>query len=384
MPSKSRYELIVIGAGAMGAAAACAAGKRTLRTIVIEQFAIGHDRGSSHGDTRICRRAYFEHPGYVPLANLAYRDWEALETATGAVLFERVGLLFGGPADGRVVRGVRESAGAYGVRIDEIPPAVRRERFGMFRVPDEHVALHEPDAGFLRTERAVTSMVETARRAGVDVRTAARVTGWRADSSGVRVEVDGKSISSERLIVTAGPWSAAVLAELNLPLRVERRMQFWFPTDDPRWAAAAGCPVFGFETDDRFFYGTPSLDGRMLKVAEHTSIGNAVEADSLQRDTTEEDVAAVAPFVRLYLPTVDPRPIRHSACMYTMTPDEHFIVDLHPASPRVAIACGFSGHGFKFAPVIGRALVDLVIDGRTEVSIGMFAISRFDSAGHVA
>lgn len=375
------FELIVVGAGAMGAAAAWHAAQRGLRVLALEQFSIAHDRGSSHGDTRICRRAYFEHPQYVPLADRAYQGWADLESAVGRTLFERVGLIFGGPADGMVVAGVQRAAGLHGVRIETLAPAERARRFGMFRVPDEHVVLHEPDAGFLHVERCVAAFAEAARAAGAEIRPQTRVVGWRPDGDGVCVELPDGVIRGARLIIAAGAWSPRELAALGLPLRVRRKMQLWFPTSDARLSAAAGCPVFGFETAGRFFYGSPSLDGRVLKIAEHTGGEDVVDPDDPGGDLREADVSAVAPFVSAYFPTVEPRPARHSVCMYTMTPDEHFVVDLHPRCPRVALAGGFSGHGFKFAPVIGEALVELVTQGRSHAALEMFRAGRFEAHG---
>lgn len=369
-------DVIVIGVGAMGGAALAHLARRGQRVLGIEQFDINHDRGSSHGDTRIIRRAYFEHPDYVPLVDRAYELWAELEAATGRRLLERAGLLMAGPPDGEIVPGVRRAAGKHGLNIVDVPIDELPRRFPGLTADDGMVALFEADAGFLRAEECVAAHVEQARSAGAEVLIGQRVQSWAADRRGVVVKTDVDTYSAGSLVLCGGAWTNRLLAEAGLPLEVRRKVVLWFATEGDRYRLERGFPVFGIETGGRFFYGFPEITPGEMKMADHTGGDVAADPDTIDRERHPADVGPVRSFAARFLPGVTGEVRRSSVCMYTMTPDGHFVVDRLPNQPNVFIAAGFSGHGFKFAPVIGSVLADLIIDGRTSEPVGFLSASR--------
>jgi sarcosine oxidase len=373
----SHFDCIVIGLGGFGSAAAYAAANRGLRVLGLEQFGPAHDRGSSHGETRIIRRAYFEHPDYVPLADRSYALWESLAGVVGRELYRRSGLILVGPPDGEAVEGTLRAAREHELVIEELSAQEARLRFRPFRFDDGDAVVYEPDAGWLPVEACVAAHLQAARGAGADLRFGETVRALRIDRAQVRVTTDGGTYTAARAVVAAGPWSAAVLPELALPLVVRRKVQLWFPVREEGVAALASSPGFLFERPEGVFYGFPCIDGETVKVAEHSGGEAVADPSAVDRARHAADVVPVAGFVERSLPQLDPEPRRHSVCMYTMTPDGHFIVDRHPTQPNVAIAAGFSGHGFKFTPVIGEALVDLATEGRTTIPIEFLRLSRF-------
>ena len=225
-------------------------------------------------------------------------------------------------------------------------------------------------------EDCVRAHLDAARDCGADLRTGVEVRGWSADGDGVRVETDAGVFTADHLVITAGPWAGQLLADLGLRLEVRRKPLYWFACDDPRYDAAAPCPSFLFELPGGVFYGFPKIDSLGVKVAEHS--GGPVVADPLtvSRDVDAADYQRVETFVAAHLPGVSSQLNDHTTCMYTMSADEHFILDRHPHYPRVVFAAGLSGHGFKFTPVLGAALADLTLSRATELPIGLFSIDR--------
>jgi sarcosine oxidase len=372
----SHFDCTVIGLGGFGSAAAYAAARRGLKVLGLEQFAPAHDRGSSHGETRIIRRAYFEHPDYVPLLHRSYALWESLASVAGRELYRRTGLILVGPAQGEAVAGTLQAAREHGLAIEELSAGDARQRFTAFRFEESDAVVYEHDAGWLPVEACVAAHLDAARSAGADLRFGETVHDVQADRSHVRVTTDRATYAAACLVVAAGPWSGAVLADLQLPLVVRRKVQLWFPVHSQGAAAHAASPGFLFERPAGVFYGFPCIDGQVVKVAEHSGGEAVIEPLNVDRALRDADSAPVAEFVRHSLPLLNPQPRRHSVCMYTMSPDGHFIVDRHPRLSNVAIATGFSGHGFKFTPVVGEALLDLVTEGRTDIPIEFLRLAR--------
>ena len=374
MRTKS-YDAIVVGVGGMGSAALYHLAERGLKVLGLEQFDIAHDRGSSHGQTRIIRKSYFEHSDYVPLVDRAYDMWAQLERASGRELVCRTGLLLVGPPEGSVISGVRRAAVEHNLEIENIEAASVSERFPGFVVDDGSAALFEPDAGYLRVEECVRAHTQLAVAGGAELLTQQTVREWAADGNGVCVTTDSGQYAAAKLVICGGAWSGQILSELALPLKVRRKPIMWFAARDCH-RQENGFPMFGFELGDEFFYGFPAIDERGLKMANHAG-GEVVEdPNQLDRELREADLAEMVPFITRHLPGVKPIPQHHSVCMYTMTPDEHFIIDRHPQSEQVSFAAGFSGHGFKFAPVVGSMLADLVIDGATREPLGFLRVDR--------
>lgn len=368
--------VIVLGVGGFGSGALDHLARRGVNVVGIEQFGVAHDRGSSHGDTRIVRKAYFEHPDYVPLLHRAYELWSELEADHDQPLWNLCGLLLAGPPDGEAIPGAKLSAERHGVTIDELSPSEAARRYPGFRIPKNFATVFEPDAGFLNVEECVRAHIERACRNGATMVTGETAIAWESDGNRVRVVTDKNEYTADRLVITAGAWAGRVLAELAIPLEVRRKPMFWYEVANADYNVSGGCPGFYFEQPDGIYYGFPSLDGRELKVAEHSGGDVVADADNLNREIGAADTEPVARFLVDCLPGVKPQATRHSVCMYTMTPDQHFIVDRHPQYDNVVIGAGFSGHGFKFTGVLGEALSDLAVDGRTELPIGFLSLGR--------
>jgi len=379
MASTASYDAIVLGAGGVGSAAMYQLARRGLRVLGIDRFAPPHDRGSSHGQTRIIRQAYFEHPDYVPLLLESYRLWAELEQHTGRQLLIKTGLLEVGPADGIVVPGVLAATRRHGLAVESLSPTAAQERWPALYVPDDMVAVFEPQAGALRVEQCVRAHLVAAQEAGADLRVGVDILGWSFEGDSVNVETTAGRFSAARLIVTAGAWAGRLLADLDLKLEVRRKAMLWYPESDSMTRADAGFPCFLYELPNGVFYGMPSIDGAGVKVAEHSGGESVDDPLHVDRSLRERDLKPVEAFLRTHLPTVLPACRDHAICLYTMSPDEHFVVDRHPAHPQVVFAAGLSGHGFKFAPVLGAALADLAINGRTDRPVDFLSLSRFES-----
>lgn len=369
-------DCLVIGVGGVGSAALWHLAARGVRTVGIERFGVAHDRGSSHGETRVIRQAYFEHPDYVPLLRSAYGLWDDLAAESGRPLFRRCGLVLSGRPESEVLAGSRLAAERHGVPVEYLDHAAATARFPRFRFPEGHEVLFEPGAGYLLVEESIRAHVESAARLGAELRTGETVTAWSADSRGVSVRTDRDEYVAKAVVVTAGPWAAALLRDLDVPLTVLRKVVTWHPLAAPVHAPDDGMPAYLFDLDGRCFYGFPSLDGRTVKVAEHSGGERVADPATVDRSLRAVDATALGEFVTTTLPGVNPRPERHSVCLYTMSPDGHFLVGRFPGAP-VAFAAGLSGHGFKFASVLGGALADLALDGRTRHPIGFLSPGRF-------
>lgn len=373
------FDVVVAGLGGIGAAATFHIANRGPRVLGLDRFPLAHDRGSSHGQTRLIRQAYFEHPDYVPLLLRAYGLWRDLERRTGRRLLVESGLLLNGPAESPVLRGAELSVTLHGLELERLSAHEATRRWPMLSLPEEWITLHEPRAGFLQVEDCVAAHAAAAAAAGATLETGVTVRGWRADGGGIVVETDRGRIAADRLILAPGPWAGDLLQLPAVKLTVLRKSMFWVRPPPGRQAAFAegSLPCFAFATAAGFFYGFPQLDPRGVKLAEHS--GGRVVADPLAVDRAvdagERDrITAIA---HRHLPTLGADVSDHAACLYTMSPDHHFVVGLHPAHDRVAIAAGFSGHGFKFASLMGEALADLATTGATALPIGFLSPRRF-------
>lgn len=370
------YDAAVLGLGGMGSAALYHLARRGLRVCGIEQYPIAHDRGSSHGALRIIRKAYFEHPDYVPLLERAYALWHALEADSGERLMDLPGLVLSAPAESAAIAGLTACYHAHALPHERLTAADAMARWPQFRLPETHNVFFDPEGGYLRVEPCVATHVHLAERYGAAVHASAGPATWRPDGDGVVVSWAGGTIQANRLVIAGGPWSAALLKDLGLPLTIRRKVQLWFDTPN-RDAYTAGFPCYYVAAGHGEFYGFPIVDAQGMKVAEHSG-GAAVSAPSaLNRSLEPADEAAARQFLEATFPGMAPRLAAHSVCMYTMTPDEHFIIDTHPAHPQVAFAAGFSGHGFKFASVIGEVLAGLAELGDPGHPTGFLRLSRF-------
>jgi monomeric sarcosine oxidase len=372
----NRYDAIVLGVGGVGSAALWHLARRGVHVLGLDRFPPGHRRGSSHGSTRIIRQAYFEHPDYVPLVRRSYELWEELSQRRGERLYHQVGLLQVGPPEGEIVRGVRASATQHQLAIDELSPAEAMRRWPGFRIPESSTALFEHRAGYLHVEQCVRAHAEEAIAAGAELRLGVSVLQWRRQPDYYVVQTSAGEVTAERLVVAGGAWNRELLADLNLKLTVRRKHQYWFRAATLSYAAAAECPAYLFETANGKFYGFPQIDDAGVKVAEHT--GGEEVANPLQRDAGIDaaDRRRVEGFCREHLPDLSSELLRHEPCLYTLSADEHFIVDRHPQLPGLALAAGLSGHGFKFAAVLGEVLAEFVMDGKASLPVAFLGLGR--------
>jgi sarcosine oxidase len=371
------FDVIVVGCGGMGSAAAFELARRGRRVLALEQFNLVHDRGSSHGHTRIIRQAYYEHPDYVPLVRRAYARWHDLEQLHGVPLLTSCDCLSIGRGDSELIQGVNASAIQHKLPIESLSPTELRERYPQFRFAEDFVGILERTAGFLYVEDCVRAHLLEAKRCGAVIRETEIVRSWNASGAGVQVSTDRGNYSAAKLVLTAGPWATSVLGASGVPLRVMRQVPLWFGTRDDSAYRRDRFPLYIADTPRGYFYGFPVLDGNGAKVAQHYGAPELNGPDEIARDLTANDEEPVRAFLRDYLPGVD-GPVRRSAvCIYTLTPDRHFVIDLHPEQANVAIATGFSGHGFKFASVVGEILADLADTGHTQQPISLFRAGRF-------
>lgn len=368
------WDVVVVGLGGAGSAAAYHLARRRLRVLGLERFDPVHDKGSSHGHTRIIRQAYFEHPDYVPLLLRAYELWEELERAGGERLLLVTGGLMVGPPEGELVAGSLASARAHGLPHEVLDPAEVRARFPAFHLGEGEVALYEPRAGVLFPEACVRAHQAQARASGAELRFGVRVVDWESDGRKVTVRTGSGTEEAAHLVLAAGPWMPQ-LARLPVRLWVERQVVFWFRPRRPEWFAPERFPVFVWETPDGFFYGIPAVAGRGFKAARHHA-GRPVDPDQVPPPQEEEAEWLRAQLARR-LPDADGGVEGAATCLYTNTPDEHFLVDRHPHFPNVVVCSACSGHGFKFTSVVGEVVADLVSEGSTRLPVGFLSASRF-------
>lgn len=361
----------MLGLGGVGSAAAYQLSRRGYRVLGIDPNPPGHDRGSSHGQTRIIRQAYFEHPHYVPLLRDAYDLWHQLETEAETKLFHRTGLLQIGPTDGVVVLGVLRSAELHSLPIETLGANELRQRFPQVRTEDHWVAVLEHNAGYLRVEACVLAHLQLANRQGASLRHGDRVIQWHVDGDGVVVETTKGIERAARLVIAAGPWAGSVLAGCGAQLEVLRKHMYWYEPAENGYGEQDGMPCFFYETKHGYFYGFPARDHRGLKVARHSG-GQRIKSfgeRSPEPSIDGEDRKLVELFLRNHLPGVGNVFHEQQSCFYTMTTDENFIVDTLPNCPQVVVIAGLSGHGFKFTSVLGKIACELAMDGITKRDI---------------
>jgi sarcosine oxidase len=374
------YDVAVIGLGGMGSAAAWHLARRGHRVVGFEQFGAAHDRGSSHGQTRLVRQAYYEDARYVPLLLRAYELWDELESLTGRPALVRTGGLMVGRADGPVVTGSLASARRWDIPHQLLDRAEAARRFPTFRLGPDDMAVLEPGAGMVCPEDTVAAHVDLASSAGADLRFGTAVRGWEVTGGGVEVRTAGGPVVARHLVVCAGAWSGPLLEAVALPLVVERHVVHWFaPRGGPAPFAAGRHPAYLWEyADGAEFYGFPVLAGDSGAKVAFYHYGRPADPDHLDRVVTPEEADPLRAELADRIPDLPGRWLSGSACMYTVTPDHHFVIGGLPgAGERVTVAAGFSGHGFKFVPVVGEVLADLATTGTTALDLSLFDPSRF-------
>jgi sarcosine oxidase len=374
------YDVIVIGLGGMGSATAAHLAARGQRVLGLEQFDLLHERGSSHGLTRIIRLAYHEHPSYVPLLRRAYELWHDLEAQVAMPLLITTGSLEGGPEGGATFEGARHAAQLHDLPHEVLDSAEIRRRFPAYaNLPPETRAVLQPDGGFLLAERTILAHVKVAASSGAELRYQQRVHGWTTLTDGVRVDTDAGSYEASRLVICAGPWARQLVPKLG-PLAVpERQVLAWLEPLKPELFTPEAFPVFLLDVEEGSFYGFPIHDVPGFKFGKYHHLREPMDPDDPDRSVHPADEAVLRSFATRYLPDGAGPTLMLKACIFTNSPDEHFILDLLPDAPQVAVAAGFSGHGYKFCSVVGEIMADLVMDGTTRHDIGLFRLDRFDA-----
>jgi sarcosine oxidase len=373
-----RFDAIVVGVGAMGAATCYHLARRGQRVLGLEQFDIPHNLGSSHGQSRIIRLAYYEHPDYVPLLLRAYELWDELETVSGEQFLHLTGGLYAGPAGCELVHAAAETASVHGLEHQIYTADRVRRRFPQFALPDGFEALWEPRAGLLRPERAIAAYARAAMQAGAEIHAREPLQAWHATPDEVIVQTACDEYRAPQIVFTAGAWTGKLLSELGATLRVTRQPMLWFWPSDPAKFTTSNMPIWAIDRPEGgIYYGFPMLPGDVgLKAARHHP-GEPTDPDHVDRSLHPVDLEEVEEAVVRYLPEGIGPLVSSAICLYTNSPDHHFILGRHPAMPRVTLAAGFSGHGFKFASVVGEILADLSVSGATRHPIGFLSPARF-------
>jgi sarcosine oxidase len=361
----------------MGSAALYHLARRGVRVQGIERFAPGHDRGSSHGLTRIVRLGYFEHPSYVPLLQRAYALWRELEAAAERRLLTVTGIVEIGRPDSPLVAGTLAASRLHGLPHEILDATSAMRRFPAFRLPEDFVGVAQPDGGFVLAEPSVLAHVALAQAAGAEVRQGEIVQAVEPRPEGVRVVTDRGAIDAGAAVVAAGPWTKQLLPGLGAPLSVTRNVLGWFEPIEPPLFAADRFPVFLMQTPHGIHYGFPPHAEIGVKVARHHQGGQAVNPDTYDRAVSAADEDDIRVVLTEYLPAANGPLVTSKTCLYTETPDGDFVLDAIPGAPHVIVASPCSGHGFKFSPVIGEIVADLAMKGATRHDISRFRLSRF-------
>lgn len=371
------FGTIVIGCGVMGSSVSFSLAERGVKVLNLEQFGPNHDKGSSHGLTRIFRQAYYEDERYVPMLKRALELWRRLEVRVDRKLFVRTGGLMIGKTDGELVAGARRSARLHALNHRMMSANDVNDRFEAFNLGEELSALYEYGAGFLYLEECVDSFVSLAKQAGAEFRFYEGATRWRRATNCFEVETPKDVYSAEKIVLCGGPWMTRFVGGL-VPLVCERQVQFWFPSDGEARFQADKMPVFiSEEGGSAFYYGVPDV-GRGVKVARSHG-GRTVDPDLVDRTVSQEDLAPVDSFISRRMRGLEGRPTRAATCIYTNTPDRNFVIGPHPSEPGVIIVSACSGHGFKLASVIGEMVADLAATKSSPFDISFLSPMRFTS-----
>lgn len=369
-------DVVVVGLGGMGSAALCHLAQRGLRVLGLERFTPGHDRGSSHGLTRIIRLAYHEDPSYVPLLRRAYALWRDLESGLDTPLLHVTGSLDIGLAGSRVVEGSLRSCDLHGLAYERLTAGDVNRRFPGYALPDEYEAVLQPEGGFLVPERCIDAHLQRAVSLGASVRSGVVVRDWRVRDGVVEVDLGDERVTAGRLVLAAGAWMPALVPALRPLLSVERQVVGWF--EAPRHAFNVDAfPVFNLLTPTAHYYGFPEFGVPGFKVGRYHHLFEPSDPDQPARTVTARDEAALRDGIRECFRSADGPMLRASTCLFTNTPDEHFIVDRLTEAPEVIVVSACSGHGFKFCSVLGEVVADLVVAGESAHDIRQFGLARF-------
>jgi sarcosine oxidase len=380
---KPFFDVIVIGVGSMGAPACYYLTKRGCKVLGLEQFDITHEFGSHAGQSRMIRKAYFEHPDYIPLLEKAYQNWKALEAETGQQVYYKTGLLYAGQPHHEIIKGVKKSASLYNIELEKVSDA--EKRCTAFHFPADFEILFEPDAGFITPEKAIRMYAEQAQKMGAIIHTHEKVLKWEKDGQGISVVTGCETYRCSKLVITAGAWSGKLISVVADKIKVTKQLLAWIkPRNENNFALNRfPCWMIADDSHPGCYYGFPLLPEEKfgpphgLKMAYHFP-SSVVDPDTVTQEINERDKKNIQYCLQSYIPDIYKAQAEYKVCLYSNSPDEHFIIDLLPGNEeQISIACGFSGHGFKFASVVGEILADLATTGKYFLPMDFLKINRF-------
>lgn len=378
--SGTGYDVIIVGMGGMGSSAAYHLAKRGKKVLGLEQFGIPHTMGSSHGVNRIIRLAYYEDPSYVPLLQRSFELWRDLEQAAKEPILITTGSIDCADASNYVFTESLRSCEIHGLRHEVLNAFQTVARWPAFSLPANHMTVFQPDGGYVMSERAIVAHVIGAIEAGADIRGFTPMLSWQTTPVGVAVETPRGRFEAEQIIFAAGAWMGSLIPELAPALQPERQVLGWFWPENPEAFQDDTLPVFNLASKDERWYGFPMRGFPGFKFGKYHHRFEQVDPDQMDRNPNAGDEAILRAGLREFFPTAAKGPVlTMAACMFTNTPDEHFIVDrLGPDSP-VVVASPCSGHGYKFAAVMGEILADLIESDEPRLNIDLFRLDRFQS-----
>jgi len=371
------FDHIVIGVGSMGSSTCYHLASRGTTVLGIDQFTVPHDQGAHGGQSRIIRKAYFEHSDYIPLLQRAYDNWNAIEKKTETKIYYETGLLYAGPKEHLLLNNIKESARLYNIPLESISA----KKFPQFNFPADFEILFEPQSGFLLPDVAIRTYVTEAKKAGAHIHENEKLISWKLISGKVQVKTDKNEYSCNKIVFTAGPWSAQLIPNSSEHLKITRQVLVWVRPNNindfklgtfPCWLAV-GKPFYGFPFIPQHI--SPGPEG--IKLAFHFP-GTITDPDHVNRKISEEDTNHILDFLKECIPGAYGDIIDAKTCLYSNTPDDHFVIDNLPdMEQNVCMAWGFSGHGFKFVSAVGEVLADLAMYGKTSLPIEFLNASRF-------
>jgi sarcosine oxidase len=378
----AKYDVIVVGLGAMGSATLYHLAKSGRRVLGVEQFRIGHARGSSHGESRVIRLSYFEDPRYVPLLRRAYENWEALGRAAGRRVLVKTGIIECGDPEGFLVRSTLRASDEHAIPHEVWSSRKVAEQHPGIKLPNGWVGVHQADGGFVRPGLAVRLHTSLAQHAGAEVISSKAVADIRPHSGGLRLKLDdGSMLEAGSVVLTTGAWTSELVPILGPPrLQPTRQLLAWFQPRQPELFELGRFPVFLVESGEDFLYGFPTLSRHGLKAANHRPGPPIADIDARRARPAAEEVERVRELLQRFLPKAAGELKRMQTCVYTNTPDGHFAIGPHPEDPRIIIASPCSGHGFKFASVIGEVLARLATGSEPGFDISLFSLDRLMSS----
>ncbi|CAN5189579.1 N-methyl-L-tryptophan oxidase [soil metagenome] len=371
-----RFDAIVVGVGGMGSSTAYHLARRGKRVLGLERFGVPHSMGSSHGHTRIIRLAYYEHPSYVILLRRAYELWREIQSQAGERLLHITSSVDAGPEDSWVFKGSWESCRLHDLPHEVLTGAELKRRHPGYNLPPDHLALVQPEGGFLAPERCIVSYVTAAQAHGAEIHGHEQVLEWEPLEGGVRVRTDRGTYEADNLVVTAGAWNGDFLDVLDGLAVPERQVLAWLQPDRPEHFRPDNFPVFNLLVDEGRFYGFPIHGVPGFKFGKYFHLNETGPADEIDRQPHDYDEQILRDFAGRYFPDGCGPTMDLQTCMFTNTPDHHFVIDLHPEYPQVSLASPCSGHGFKFASVVGEIMADLATTGLTRHDISLFRLDR--------